>query len=284
MPEDHTFDRIRALFDVELVADARVVIAGCGSGGSHVALQLAMSGVHKFILIDHDVLGPENVIRHACGRKYVGTRKVDALAGVLADRNPRVEVEKVYADLMTLSGLEETIRQSELVILATDNEPSRYLINETCVRTGTPFVVGRVFTRGIGGEVFAYRPASGGCLACLESVLQRTTLREGTKEIDLISEQERDKIYGMDVWEIKDSPGLAVDIAFVASFHSRFALDSLATRLQQRPDYFMPIHENYLIWGNRPVHPFDRHFQIQRLLLHPQSSCAVCSARRTSHV
>ena len=44
------------------------------------------------------------------------------------------------------------------MVLATDNEPSRYAINDMCVRNRVPFVVGRVFTRGIGGEVFAYRP------------------------------------------------------------------------------------------------------------------------------
>ena len=44
-----------------------------------------------------------------------------------------------------------------------------------------PFVVGRVFTRGIGGEVFAYRPPDGACLACLEAKLERTQFREGIR-------------------------------------------------------------------------------------------------------
>src|SRR5438874_10914286 len=77
------FARIAQLFDVGLLSEAHVLIAGCGSGGSQVALQLAMAGVRNFSLFDNDVLEIENVIRHACGRRYIGERKIDALADVL---------------------------------------------------------------------------------------------------------------------------------------------------------------------------------------------------------
>jgi len=46
------------------------------------------AGIAKFDLFDADVLEIENVIRHVCGLRYVGQRKVDALADVILDRNP----------------------------------------------------------------------------------------------------------------------------------------------------------------------------------------------------
>ena len=284
MTGDRTFERIESLFDVQLLAPIRVLIAGCGSGGGSVALQLAMSGIRNFILLDRDHLGPENVIRHVCGRSFIGQKKVDALADVLRDRNPNISIDKIEADLMNLPSIEALIKRSDVVVLATDNEPSRYKINELCVQNEIPFVVGRVFTRGIGGEVFSYRPHSGGCLACLESFLERTTYREGVKEIDLLSEEEREKLYGMDIAEIKDSPGLSIDISFIASFHSRFVLDAVSRRLQDRPKYLVPIEENYVVWGNRPVHPFTKHFQLQRIKLERQEGCAVCNVRSTTNV
>jgi hypothetical protein len=238
-----------------------------------------MSGIPNVTLIDNDVLGPENVIRHICGRRYIGQKKVDAVADVLLDRNPNVNVTKIDADIMNYPNLASEIAKADVVILATDNEPTRYTINEICVRLAIPFVVGRVFTRGIGGEVFAYRPPTGGCLACLESFLQRTTFREGIKEIDLVSEEEREKVYGMEIAEIKDSPGLAVDISFITSFHTRFALDAIGRGLRERPKYLSLIDENYAVWGNRPQHPFKKHFQLQRIELSPQEHCAVCSKR-----
>lgn len=278
MKQDKTFERIESLFDIQLLASVRVLIAGCGSGGGNVALQLVMSGIRNFTLLDRDVLGPENVIRHVCGRKFVGDKKVDALMEVLQDRNPNINVKRLETDIMTFADVEKEICESDVVVLATDNEPSRYKINELCVKNEIPFVVGRVFTRGIGGEVFSFQPGLG-CLACLESFLQRTTYREGIKEIDLVSEEEREKVYGMEISEIKDSPGLAVDISFITSFHARYVLDAIGRRLQKRPKYLQLIDENYLVWGNRPVPPFTKHFQLQRIKLDRQENCAVCSGK-----
>jgi molybdopterin/thiamine biosynthesis adenylyltransferase len=282
--KDRTFERIEALFDIEQFSNVRVLVAGCGSGGSAVALQLAMSGIRNFTLLDNDILGPENVIRHICGRRFIGTKKVEAVAEVLRDRNPSVSISCIDSDLTTYPHLASEIVKSDVVVLATDNDPTRYTINELCVRDSVPFVVGRVFTRGIGGEVFAYRPPTGGCLACLEALLQRTRFREGIKEIDLVSAEEREKVYGMEVAEIKDSPGLGVDISFITSFHTRFVLDAIARRLKERPKYLTLMDENYVVWGNRPVHPFKKHFELQRIELSPQEHCAVCSTKSAINV
>ena len=276
MNEDQLFARIAPLFDVGALSDARVLIGGCGSGGGQVAQQLAMSGVRRFSLYDSDVLEPENVIRHICGRRYLGQKKVDAVADVLLDRNPALELELHAVDIMTCDDLVDQVRRSTVVVLATDNDPTRYRINQICVENNIPFVIGKVFTRGIGGEVFSYRPGEGGCLACLETVLERLPFRDGVREIDLVSDEERQKMYGMEIPEIKDSPGLNVDIAFITAFHARFVLDAIARTLDERPKFLPPIEQNYLVWGNRPVHPFSKNFELQRIQVHAQESCLVC--------
>ena len=273
---ENLFARIEGLFDVEAFAESRVLIAGCGSGGGQVALQLAMSGVKHFTLIDKDVMESENVIRHVCGLRFVGRKKVDALEDVLRDRNPDISVAKVEEDLLQWSGLESEVQRSHIVVLATDNDPTRYQMNELCVRNETPFVIGKVFTRGIGGEVFAYRPGESGCLACLEGVLERTKFRDGVREIDLASEEDREKMYGLHPQEIKDSPGLAVDIGFITLFHTRYVMDALARLVLQRPAFLPAISENYVVWGNRPIHPFSKSFELQRITLHRQEGCLVC--------
>lgn len=276
MTDDNAFARLATLFDVGLVKDAKVLIAGCGSGGSQVALQLAMSGISRFVLFDHDTLEIENVIRHACGRRYLGQRKVDAVADLLLDRNPNLDIARHDVDLMTAPDLADRIRESDVVVLATDNDKTRYHMNQLCVDLGKPFVTGRVFTRGIGGEVFAFLPGETGCLACLESILERTKFREGVREIDLVSEEEREKMYGMEIAEIKDSPGLNVDIAFITCFHTRLVLDTVARGLAERPKFLPPLEQNYFVWGNRPVHPFTKHFELQKIALSPQEGCLIC--------
>jgi molybdopterin/thiamine biosynthesis adenylyltransferase len=273
------FERIDKLFDVSSLKDTKVLIVGCGSGGGNVALQLVMSGINKFTLIDNDSIGYENVIRHVCGIRYIGRKKVDALEEILFDRNPNIEVKKFDANVLEMDSatLKEEIKTATVVVLATDNDTSRYFINQICVEHGVPFVTARVFTRGIGGEVFAYRPKDGGCLACLENRLERTQFRTGIKEIDLVSEEEKEKMYGMEIPEIKDSPGLNVDIAFITAFHTRLVLDTIANELPNRPKFMIPLEHNYYIWGNRPISPFTKNFELQRLKLNKQLDCQVCS-------
>jgi molybdopterin/thiamine biosynthesis adenylyltransferase len=195
---------------------------------------------------------------------------------VLLDRNPALEIERHAVDLMACADLVDHVRRSSVVVLATDNDATRYRLNELCVQNQVPFVIGKVFTRGIGGEVFSYRPGEGGCLACLEGALERYHYREGVREIDLVSDEERQKMYGLEIPEIKDSPGLNVDIAFITAFHTRFVLDAIARTLPERPKFLPPIEKNYLVWGNRPVRPFSKHFELQRIQVHPQQGCLIC--------
>ncbi|MCH7725092.1 MAG: ThiF family adenylyltransferase [Planctomycetes bacterium] len=277
MDSQTLFSRISKLFNVGALSESRVLIAGCGSGGGQVAMQLVMSGVRRFSLFDADAMEPENVIRHVCGIRYLGQRKVHAVADVLLDRNPEAEVDCFDEDLMTSNSIVGEIAKSTVVVIATDNEPTRFKLNDLCVQSGKPFVIARVFTRGIGGEAFAFRPQESGCLACLETVLERTQYRDGIHEIDLVSDEERNKLYGMEIEEIKDTPGLNVDISFITSFHTRFVLDSIIRSLSGPRPLLPPIEENYVVWGNRPIHPFTKHFQIQRISLHPQDGCLVCS-------
>jgi len=280
MIKNRTFERIENLFDVSLLKDARTLFIGCGSGGGSVALQLVMSGIKNFTLIDPDILEEENVIRHVCGRKFIGQKKTDAVEEVLRDRNPKINVRKFEVDIMQFTELVDEVQKATVVILATDNEPSRYFVNSVCVENKIPFVMAKVFTRGIGGEVFRYKPGKSGCFACLEGVLQRTKYRTGIREIDLVSEEERNKMYGLEIPEIKDSPGLNVDISFITSFHTRFVLDEIASRVPERPKYMKPIEEDYIIWGNHSTPPFTKNFEIQRITLSPQEECQICSEKR----
>jgi hypothetical protein len=48
--------------------------------------------------------------------------------------------------------------------------------------------------------------------------------------------------------------------------------------MAEPPKFLPPIENDYVVWGNRPVHPFKKHFELQRLSLHPQEGCLVCGA------
>ncbi|HVZ16621.1 MAG TPA: hypothetical protein VG897_05870, partial [Terriglobales bacterium] len=55
-----------------------------------------------------------------------------------------------------------------------------------------------------------------------------------------------------------------------------YALDAIARGLPERPKNMELIEKNYLAWGNRPVHPFKKQFEIERWTLPPIDGCKIC--------
>ena len=70
---------------------ATVLVLGCGSLGSQVAVRLAQSGVGNLILVDPDKLSAANVGRHALGIGSVGKSKVTELANEIKRRFPHIQ-------------------------------------------------------------------------------------------------------------------------------------------------------------------------------------------------
>jgi integrative and conjugative element protein (TIGR02256 family) len=60
--------------------DLLVAAVGLGALGSQVVINLARSGFGLWTLIDHDLVMPHNLARHALYRQFVGCPKADAVA------------------------------------------------------------------------------------------------------------------------------------------------------------------------------------------------------------
>lgn len=84
--------------------DITPAIVGCGSLGSSLSLLLAKSGISKFILIDNDILMPENTPRHLCG--YTDAvepiSKVDAVSKKLKAHFPYITTENYPENILKL--------------------------------------------------------------------------------------------------------------------------------------------------------------------------------------
>jgi len=86
------FERIEQLYDVGLIGQAKVLVAGCGSGGSQVALQLAMSGIRNFVLYDKERLAKGMSFAMPVAQ-ICRWQKTEAVLDLLKDRNPEVNVD-----------------------------------------------------------------------------------------------------------------------------------------------------------------------------------------------
>jgi len=146
---------------------SRVVVAGCGALGTFQAGALARAGVGFLRLIDRDYVEWSNLQRQwlyeeADARE--GLPKAIAAARRLATINSGVTVEPCVADL-TPDDADELLGGSDLILDATDNFETRYLINDWAVTHGVPWVYG-----GAVGSYGVVMPVLPGRTACFECV------------------------------------------------------------------------------------------------------------------
>ena len=75
---------------------------GLGALGSTIAVELARSGVHKFVLCDKDRLDVPNIGRHDLTLSEVGCLKVKGVGDKINMINPASEVTLCTDDLRSL--------------------------------------------------------------------------------------------------------------------------------------------------------------------------------------
>lgn len=144
---------------------ARVFIVGAGGLGSPVSLYLAAAGMGRLGIIDSDVVELSNLHRqilHSTTR--VGMPKVDSALISLGAINPDVHIE-AYCDRLDEENIASVIGDYHIVVDCSDNFATRFLVNDTCVRTGKPLVIGAVL--GFEGQTTTVVPGKGHCYRCL---------------------------------------------------------------------------------------------------------------------
>jgi adenylyltransferase/sulfurtransferase len=142
-----------------------VVVVGVGGLGIPAAVYLASAGVGKVGLVDGDIVKMPNLQRQFLyGEADVGRKKVEVAAERLRQVNPNVEVAAHDRRLDSRNAL-EIIRSYDVVIDATDNLPSRYLINDACVLLGKPDVYASAL--GFDGQASVFFALLGPCYRCL---------------------------------------------------------------------------------------------------------------------
>jgi molybdopterin/thiamine biosynthesis adenylyltransferase len=165
---EKTVTHVRSPDSVDLTGKS-VGIVGLGSAGSKIATSLARMGVHKFYLVDHDVLLPENLQRHALDWQGVAQHKVDATATTLRHIAPDVIVEVSRLHLTgqesnaSVSGAMDRLRGCDLLVDATADSRVFNLLAALAQIASKPLVWVEVFGGGIGGLVARSRPGQDPC-------------------------------------------------------------------------------------------------------------------------
>ncbi len=124
---------------------ASVLIAGMGGLGCPAAQYLVSSGVGHLTFVDDDVITESNLHRQILySQKDIGLSKATVAAGVLKQQNPAVSITP-QQQRITSANVMEIITGFDLVIDATDNFETKYLLNDACVLLGIPLVYGAIY-------------------------------------------------------------------------------------------------------------------------------------------
>src|SRR5271169_4329871 len=121
---------------------AHVALAGCGATGAAAAGLLARAGVGTLTLLDRDFVEESNLQRQvlfdeADARESLP--KAEAARRKIALFNSGITVLPHIADLVP-DNIHELLAPAHLILDATDNFETRYLLNDYCVQQSKPWI------------------------------------------------------------------------------------------------------------------------------------------------
>lgn len=142
-----------------------VLLIGTGGLGSPLALYLTAAGVGRIGLVDYDTVDESNLQRQIIhGISTVGVSKIESAARRMRDLNPDIQIDKYEVPLTSDNAL-QLIEPYDVVIDGTDNFPTRYLVNDACVKLGKPNVYGSILR--FEGQLSVFYAKEGPCYRCM---------------------------------------------------------------------------------------------------------------------
>ena len=125
--------------------DASVLVVGAGGLGTPVLQYLAAAGVGTLTIADDDEVERSNLQRQVIhGTDDIGRPKVDSAAEAIADSNPDVTV-RTHQTRVAPDNVTDLVDGHDVVVDASDNFPTRFLLNDACTLADVPLSHGAVY-------------------------------------------------------------------------------------------------------------------------------------------
>lgn len=242
----------------------KVLVVGLGSFGARIAVELAAAGVSDLEVWDADTIEAQNLSRHIAGVSDVGKSKIEVVERAIKEKNPSATVIGHFAEVQSDSSLfESAVRGCDVVCACTDNNQSRFFIDDIARSCGKPVVYSRAYVRAEGGDVFISRPGEVSYpeylrqIAGVDEIV--ATEKQGRRRGDIpayASEKDIDVIV---------QPGLGIDILPILHFHAKLVLMFVAHGTSSELSSFEAEigNANFFIWGSvrREGNPFWESYQ-----------------------
>lgn len=151
----------------EQLREAAVAVIGCGALGSSLANNLCRAGVGRLVIADRDYIEVNNLQRQILFDEEDIARKLPkavAAAEKLHRINSEVTIVTLVEDI-SADGIEALVQDVDLVLDATDNFETRYLLNDACIKYGRPWIYsGVIASYGVTMNILSGDTA---CLRCV---------------------------------------------------------------------------------------------------------------------
>jgi len=206
----------------ERLRQASVAIIGCGALGTGLANNLCRAGVGRLLIADRDYIELNNLQRQILyDEDDIEQRLPKAVAAVkrLSRVNSQVRLEALVEDI-NADSIEALVKEVDLVLDATDNFETRYLLNDACIKHGRPWIYsGVVASYGVTMNilpdvtpclrcVFPEMPEPGTSATCdtagvLNGIVAAITGAASTEALKILlkSEKVSREMFWMDGWE-----------------------------------------------------------------------------------
>lgn len=137
--------------------NARVLMVGAGGLGCPVLQYLVAAGIGFIGIVDDDIVDETNLHRQILySAGDIGKNKALVAVEKLSILNPHVKFS-AYPVRLSMQNADQLFGAYDLVIDGSDNFPTRYLVNDTCVALGLPLIFGSLFKFEGQVSVFNYR-------------------------------------------------------------------------------------------------------------------------------
>ena len=120
------------------LADAHVVLVGCGGIGSPALQYLAAAGIGRLTLVDDDVVDVSNLQRQTIYTPSdIGKPKAETAAEWVRRFDLGLEVRAIV-ERVGVGNVARSLAGASLVLDGCDNFATRLLVSDTCVELGVP--------------------------------------------------------------------------------------------------------------------------------------------------
>jgi adenylyltransferase/sulfurtransferase len=149
----------------QLLSRAKVLVVGVGGLGIPVLQYLSAMGVGTLGMVEQDIIELSNLQRQILyGEEDLGKQKIQVAFEKLKRLNSETNL-KCHDTFLTRANALEICKDYDLIVDASDNFATRYLINDACVILDKPFVSGAI--HGFEGQVSVFNYKDGPTYRCL---------------------------------------------------------------------------------------------------------------------